>query len=63
MRGKFPVCMDARTDCFARTKYGKCDCLNDTDFKGWPCPFYKPESEMPYDRMIEKYMEERDEDD
>lgn len=30
-----------RLDCFAY-KDGNCVALNDTNFKGRPCPFYKP---------------------
>ena len=40
-----------RSDCFAyrvskdpeeRRKGGYCNALNDTNFKGRPCPFFKP---------------------
>ena len=32
-------CLSNRESCFAYNE-GRCRCLNDTDFKGKPCPFY-----------------------
>lgn len=45
-RRDMPKCQDKRTGCFARTKEGKCFCLERTTFDENICPFYKPENEV-----------------
>ena len=63
-------CSMKETDCFAREDDGICSALDDTDFGGRTCPFYKPaeqrarelEGKVQYlkgigrEDLIEKYM-------
>ena len=58
-RRDMPKCMDSRTDCFARTKDGKCFCLWCTAFEG-ECPFYKTENEVKYLVIAHDYKEAKD---
>lgn len=45
-RRDMPKCQDKRLYCFARTKEGKCFCLECTVFDNNLCPFYKTENEV-----------------
>ena len=47
-RRDMPKCQDDRPYCFARTKKGKCFCLESTAFSNNACPFYKAENEVRY---------------
>lgn len=38
-----PVCTFGHADCFAHMRNGRCFCLDNTDFGGRKCPFYKNE--------------------
>lgn len=39
-----PECKDCKQDCFAYLS-GKCRVLNNTDFNGKQCPFYKTKAQ------------------
>lgn len=45
----FPSC-NTHKDCFAH-KDGRCVCLNDNDFGGRDCPFYKSGSRTSMDEI------------
>ena len=38
-----PKCGQNHPDCFALDEKNKCICLDNTDFNGRDCPFYKSE--------------------
>lgn len=40
-----PKCPEGKIYCFAHVDSGRCRCLNNTDFHGKPCPFYKTAKE------------------
>ncbi len=47
-----PVCT-GHSDCFA-TKGGKCLCLNSNDFGKRGCPFFRPNTELSYEKIVEE---------
>ena len=56
-RRDMPICRDCRKDCFARTKEGKCFCLEMTVFDENICPFYKPEGTVKHLVVARDYKE------
>lgn len=58
---KYPACpFTVHSDCFAKTSSKRCYCLEDTDFKGNECPFYKPEGQVKNLVQARSYKEAKD---
>ena len=57
-RDKRCVCQQDKKDCFAYMEGGLCYCLDDTNFDGRECPFYKKENEVSHHILVGKYLEE-----
>ncbi len=59
-RKPMPPCPKAKCDCFSLNGQGRCKALDDTDFDGKPCPFYKSAAkadadyEAAYDRLVDQ---------
>ena len=56
-RRDMPRCSDERPYCFARTKEGKCFCLQSTLFEDNICPFYKTEKDVKYFVTAREYKD------
>ena len=55
---RYPECPFRKLDCFAITSTQRCFCLDNTEFTGKECPFYKPEKAVDKYMVIRKFMEE-----